>query len=166
MHLLDLRQARIVHLVTAVGTGCLLTLMLLFNSELARHGGALFASWTAHGTGAAVAIVLLLLLARRSGAAGSAFHHSTVPAPWWAYLGGMTGAVNVMLSSSAVNIGLALTGTQAVALSTQMLFSLAADRWGLFGLPRQRLAWRDLLPVLLIVTGSAIIIFAGTGSDP
>ncbi|KKB12208.1 hypothetical protein VE25_08880 [Devosia geojensis] len=161
MHLLDVRQARVLHLAAAVGTGCLLTLMLLLNSELARHGGALFASWTAHGTGALVAIALLLLLATRSGAPGQSFRYSAAPAPWWAYLGGMTGAVNVMLSSTAVNIGLALTGTQAVALSTQMLFSLAADRWGLLGLPRQRLAWRDLWPVLLIVTGSAIIIFAG-----
>jgi transporter family-2 protein len=151
------------HLLAAFGTGCLLTMMLFFNSELGRFGGPWFASWSAHGTGTLAGLVLVLLLFKRMDFPKIL---SAGPAPFWAYLGGFTGSVNVMLSSTAVNAGLALAGTMAVSLSGQMLFSLAADRWGFFGLPRRRPAWRDLGPVVLIISGSAIIILFGTGRAP
>lgn len=150
------------HLMAAFGTGCLLTLMLFLNSELGRFGGALFASWSAHGTGTIAAIALLLLYRRMR----PITKLSLSPAPFWAYLGGLTGAVNVMLSTTAVNAGLAIAGTQAVSLSGQMLFSFLADRFGIFGLDRRRLAWRDIGPVLLIISGSVIIIVSGTGRAP
>ena len=67
-----------------------------------------------------------------------------------------------MLSSTAVNAGLALSGTQAVALSGQVLFGLAADRWGILGLPRRRIALLDLVPIAMIVAGSLIIILFGS----
>jgi transporter family-2 protein len=50
-------------LLVALGTGCLPTLMLSSNSELAAHGGALLSSWVAHGTGTIAAVVMLLVLA-------------------------------------------------------------------------------------------------------
>ncbi len=145
--------------VVAFGTGCLPTIMLSFNSELILQGGPLLGSWIVHGTGTFAAIVLLLLVARfRPG-------DRAVPEgrpPLWAFLGGCTGAVNVMLSSTAVNAGLALSGTQSVALSGQMLFGLAADRWGFLGLPRRALSLADVLPVGLIVAGSLVIILFGS----
>ncbi len=150
---------RLTYLAAALGTGCMMTLLLYLNSQLAWHGGPMFASWTAHGTGMLAGVVLLLAWRRaRPPAIGSRER-----APVWAYMGGFTGAVNVMLGSSAVNLGLAITGTQAIGLSGQMLFSLAADKWGLLGLPRRRLGWRDLVPALLIVSGSLVIILFGVG---
>lgn len=146
-------------IVVAFGTGCLPTIMLFFNSELIGQGGPLLGSWIVHGTGTFAAIVLLLLLSRFRPA------DRAVPEgrpPLWAFLGGCTGAVNVMLSSTAVNAGLALSGTQAVALSGQMLFGLAADRWGFLGLPRRALSLADVLPVGLIVAGSLVIILFGS----
>lgn len=145
--------------VVAFGTGCLPTIMLFFNSELIGQGGPLLGSWIVHGTGTFAAIVLLLLLSRFRPA------DRAVPEgrpPLWSFLGGCTGAVNVMLSSTAVNAGLALSGTQAVALSGQMLFGLAADRWGFLGLPRRALSLADVLPVGLIVAGSLVIILFGS----
>ena len=49
----------------AFGTGGLLTLMVLFNGQLAAYGTAMFASWTAHGTGTVAALVFLLITQRR-----------------------------------------------------------------------------------------------------
>lgn len=148
---------RLTYLLAALATGCIMTLLLFLNSQLAWHGGPMFASWTAHGTGMLAGVVLLLIWRQGRPSALATGER----APVWAYLGGFTGAVNVMLGSSAVNLGLAITGTQAIGLSGQMLFSLAADRWGLLGLPRRRLGWRDLVPALLIVSGSLIIILFG-----
>ena len=42
-----------------------------------------------------------------------------------------------------------------------VLFSLAADQWGLFGLAARRLDMRDLLTVAFILAGSILVILAG-----
>ena len=150
------------HLVAAFGTGCLLTLMVHFNGELGRYGNALFASWAAHGTGTVAALVFLgLLWARRRPAPPAA---EKPRAPWWAYLGGASGAVTVILTSMTVNSPLALSGTLALGLAGQVVFGLAADRWGLFGMPRRNAELRDYAALGLIVAGSAIIIFFGMGA--
>ncbi|KQS63194.1 hypothetical protein ASG39_14815 [Rhizobium sp. Leaf371] len=141
----------------AFSAGGLLTLMVHFNGELARYGNPLFSSWTAHGTGTIAAIVFLGLLYRR----GRVMTEGRPPAPLWAYLGGLSGAATVMLSSTAVNSPLALAGTLSLGLSGQAIFSLAADHWGLFGLPKRRLTARNLVALALIIAGSALIILEG-----
>ncbi|WP_417308795.1 DMT family transporter [Devosia sp.] len=152
-------RERMISLAAAVGSGFLLTLMVHFNGELGRYGNALFSSWVAHGTGTVAAVVFLMVLPKRTPSAAG------VPkAPLWAYLGGLSGAATVMLTSSAVNSALALSGTLALGLAGQVLFGLAADRWGWFGLPSRRLERRDVLSLALILSGSAIIIFLGRAS--
>ena len=150
------------HLLIAFGTGGLLTLMVFFNGELAHYGNALFSSWAAHGTGTVAAILFLALLYRYP----SSDPQPKPAAPFWAYLGGISGALTVMLTSTTVNSPLALSGTLALGLAGQVVFSLAADRWGLFGLPKRRLELRDFAAVLLILAGSALIILVGMGGRP
>lgn len=148
------------HLLAAFGTGGLLTLMVYFNGELGRYGNALFSSWAAHGTGTVAAVLLLAVLHRRSSP-------NLKPAgkiPLWAYLGGISGAATVMLTSTTVNSPLALSGTLAVGLAGQVIFGLAADRWGLFGMPVRIPRPRDLAALALIVAGSALIILFGMGA--
>ena len=162
MSLPDLQRPNPLHLLAAFGTGGLLTLMVFFNGEVGRHGNALFSSWAAHGTGTVAAIVFLATLRKRSAAPPS---KARPPAPLWAYLGGVSGAATVMLTSTTVNTPLALAGTLALGLAGQVIFSLAADRWGLFGLPRRRLTLRDLGALVLIGSGSALIILFGPGAS-
>ncbi|UJW86920.1 DMT family transporter [Devosia sp. SL43] len=149
------------HLIAAFASGGLLTLMVFLNGESGRTGGALFSSWLAHGTGTLAAIVLLALLWRtRSKVAPGTANRP----PLWAYLGGLSGAVTVMLTSTAVNSPLAVAGTLALGLAGQVAFSLAADTLGLFGLPRRRLDLRDIGAIALIGLGSLLIILLGQGS--
>ncbi|SFT74165.1 DMT family transporter [Mesorhizobium sp. YR577] len=154
------QRANPLHLLAAFGSGGLLTLMIHFNGELARYGNALFASWTAHGTGTVAALIFLAVLRRRAPAGDVAKART----PFWAYLGGLSGAATVMLASAAVNSPLALSGTLALGLVGQMIFSLAADRWGLFGLPMRRPGARDFAALGLVLAGSAIIILFGKGA--
>ena len=149
------------HLMAAFGSGGLLTMMVFLNGEAGRHGGPLFSSWLAHGTGTVAAIVFLAVLWRRRPASDTA----RSKAPLWAYLGGVSGAATVMLTSVAVNTPLALAGTLALGLAGQVVFSLAADQWGFFGLPKRRLGLRDAGAVALIVCGSLLIILFGVGSS-
>lgn len=146
----------------AFGSGGLLTLMVLFNGQLAAAGTPLFASWAAHGTGAVAALIMLALLTRLRPAAAQGPGRLR-RAPLWAYLGGLSGAVTVMLTSATVNSALALSGTLALGLVGQVLFGLVSDRFGFFGLPRRRPTVRDIAALTLILAGSGLIIFAGKG---
>lgn len=153
-------QTRInpLHIAAAFASGCLLTLMVHFNGMLAHFGNALFSSWTAHGTGTVAALVYLAILYRKPKGEGGV---RKPKAPLWAYFGGVIGAAIVMLTSSAVNSPLALSGTLALGLGGQVIFSLAADVWGLFGLPKRRPDSHDLSAIALILSGSALIILVG-----
>jgi transporter family-2 protein len=126
------RNSHPIHFIGAFATGGLLTFMVHLNGELARYGNPLFSSWTAHGTGMVAAIILLFALYRRR----TPTARKTGRAPLWAYLGGVSGAATVILTSTAVNSPLGLSGTLALGLAGQVAFSLAADSWGLFGLPK------------------------------
>lgn len=145
-----------IHFLAAFGTGGLLTLMVHFNGELARYGNALFSSWTAHGTGTVAALLFLAILYRRR----ASTLQPKPNAPIWAYLGGLSGAVTVIMTSITVNSSLALSGTLALGLAGQVAFSLTADRWGLFGLPKRLPDLRDLAALGLILAGSALIILS------
>lgn len=140
-------------LLAALGTGGLLSLMVLCNSEVTRAMGAVAGSLAPHATGTVAAG--LGLLAWRQGGAGTA--------PGWAYLGGLSGAATVMLSSLAANTALALSGTLALGLVGQAAFGLAADRWGLLGLPKRRATARGLASLGLILGGSLILVL-GAGA--
>jgi len=87
------------------------------------------------------------------------------PAPIWAYAGGLAGAATVVMTSTAVNSPLALAGTLSLGLVGQAAFSLAADRYGLFGLPRRMPGLADLAGLGLIVLGSVVILL-GAGNAP
>lgn len=139
-------------LLAALGTGGLLSLMALCNAEVGRHGGPLAASLAPHATGTAAAALALLAL-RGQGRPGKA-----PPVPPWASLGGLSGALTVMLTSVTAPTPLGLSGTLALGLLGQVAFGLAADRWGLLGLPRRRATARDAAVPALILAGSAILI--------
>ncbi|MBP1805744.1 DMT family transporter [Rubellimicrobium aerolatum] len=143
-------MSRPVLVLIALGSGGLLTLMVLCNSTVTAQAGPVWGSLVPHATGTVAAVLALAVLGRVRGEG---------TAPGWAYLGGLLGALTVMLSSVAANTALALSGTLALGLVGQAGFGLAADRWGLLGMPRRRATWRDLLSLGLILGGSALLIF-------
>lgn len=155
------QRPRPLHLLAAFASGGLLTIAVFINAEAGRYGGALFSSWLAHGTGTIAAIIVLALLHFRAKAPSETLRSK---APLWAYLGGISGAATVMLTSTTVNTPLALAGTLSLGLAGQVAFSLAADQWGLFGLPKRRLTVRDAAAVVLIIAGSLLIILVGMGA--
>jgi bacterial/archaeal transporter family-2 protein len=155
------QRPRLLHLLLAFGSGGLLTFAVFINAEAGRYGGAMFSSWLAHGTGTVAAILFLAVLWRRQRVEAAEAKSRFGKAPLWAYLGGIIGAATVMLTSTSVNTPLALAGTLALGLAGQVILSLAADFWGLLGLPKRPLDWRDGGAVLLIVGGSLLIILVG-----
>ena len=141
------------YFAAAFGAGGLLSLMVFLNGTLAAYGSLFFASWVPHLTGTAAALLLLLLLRPK--------RIEVTRPPLWVYLGGVSGAITVMLTSATMNSALALSGTIALGLAGQMVFSLFADMRGLFGLPRRTPTARDYLSLSFIIAGSLILIFFG-----
>lgn len=155
-HLLQTSSAPLRHLhhALAFGSGGLLAIMLLQNGTLAGASNATFASLVAHGSGGLVAALILLVWHRQA--------QTTRPkAPLWAYLGGLSGAMTVIVTAYAMNSALALSGTLALGLAGQAAFAVLADRFGLFGLPVRHIGLRGVLALALILTGSGIVILGG-----
>lgn len=141
-------------LLLSLAAGVLLVTMINFNSQLAKASTPLFASWAAHALGTLVSILFLFSLAHWFPPAQTA---KTVPT--WAYAGGIAGAMVVVTATMAVNSPLGLAGTIALSLVGQISFSLLADHLGCLGLTKHALTRHDLISILLIVSGSLLIIF-------
>ena len=69
-----------------------------------------------------------------------------------------------MLTSATMNTALALSGTIALGLAGQVVFSLFADMRGLFGLPKRLPVRQDYMSLAFILLGSLILIFFGGGT--
>jgi transporter family-2 protein len=147
------------NVLIAMSAGIILAIMTDWNSLLARYSSPLFASWTAHGIGTLSSLTLVGMISARPGA-----KQKPVRAegrwPLWSYLGGIPGALIVLLAALTVNSPLGLAGTLALMLMGQILFGIAADTLGLFALARKTFKRRDLLAIGLIVAGSLAIILA------
>lgn len=144
---------RFIHYLGAFAAGGLISLMLLTNGTLAQYGTLLFSSWVPHLTGTVLAIAILLAL--------KPARVKPERPPLWAYLGGVSGGLTVIATSAAMNSALALSGTIALGLAGQIVFSLFADARGLFGLPQRMPGWRDFAGLTLISAGALVLIFFG-----
>jgi len=149
----DTPAPRFIHFLGAFGAGGLISLILLTNGTLAQYGTLMFSSWVPHLTGSVLAVLIVLVMRPK--------RRSPIRPPLWAYLGGVSGGLTILATSAAMNSALALSGTIALGLAGQIIFSLIADAKGLFGLPKRMPVWRDFAGLLLIVAGALVIIFLG-----
>lgn len=148
--------------IVAIAAGVLLALMIEYNSALAQDTTPVFASWVAHGLGAAAALVIVVLYAKVVRSRREApVQRDAAAAPLWVYLGGIPGALTVILAAITVNSSLALSGTIALMLVGQVFFGMICDHIGMFRSAKRRFVRTDLLIALSILTGSALIIFGG-----
>ncbi len=144
---------RLAHYLGAFAAGGLISLMLLTNGPLAQYGTLLYSSWVPHFTGTVLAIGILLVMRPA--------RVTPKRPPLWAYLGGVSGGLTVIATSAAMNSALALSGTIALGLAGQIIFSLFADARGLFGLPQRTPTRRDFAGLGLIGAGALVLIFFG-----
>lgn len=146
--------------------GGLLALMIQLNSQLASAGSPLLASWIAHGTGALTALLLWLFMGRRKAAPSPEVpepEQNKQPKrtlPLWAWLGGLPGAMTVILAAICVNSPLGLGGTLALLLLGQLLFGAISDTRGWWLLPKRQLHPLEWPALLLVLAGALLLIFS------
>ncbi|OBU02088.1 DMT family transporter [Morganella psychrotolerans] len=137
----------------ALLSGVLLTLMIMSNSYLSTFTSPLHASWLTHGIGSVVALVIWLSVKRHLPQSKSSGEISR-----WCYLGGIPGAFTVLLAAITVNSPLSLSGSLVLMLAGQIVTGLIIDHTGLMGLTKRKIIWRDILTLLLLLTGCTLII--------
>jgi transporter family-2 protein len=130
-------------LPAAVAAGVVLPVQFGVNSQLRTFVGGPLAA-------AAVALGVAALVVQRS------LPGSVASAPWWAWTGGLLGALFVLASiiltprlGAATTIGLILTG--------QVLASIVIDHFGLIRVPVHEASFPRIIGALLIVAGVVMV---------
>lgn len=138
--------------------GALLTLLISCSSLLAHSTTPIFSSFVAHAGGAIVALIIATSASFFFGRANAGSISDERP-PIWMYLGGIAGALTVILPTMAVNGGISLSGVIALSLVGQTAFGMISDQFGLFGSQMRKVSISDVVIALLVLCGSSLIIF-------
>ncbi len=145
-----------VHVLAALLLGALIPLQAGANARLSRSlADGQGSAWAASTVNFLVGLAVILVVLFSKGGGLAAFKGAS-SAPWWAWIGGLIGAAFV--AGTVVCIPrLGAAEFLALAVLGQMLFSLAADHFGLVGLAVREVTPLRLLGVLLVAGGVALI---------
>ncbi len=134
-------------LLTVIAGGMAVALQVPINAVLGRASGSfVLAAAISFGVGT---VALFALYAVRNGSPGLSGLSSV---PWWAWTGGLLGAVFVWANVSSVGALGVLTVFAGVVLG-QMVMALLLDSIGAFGVPVQPVSWQRLGAIALVVSG-------------
>ena len=140
------------YLALAVVAGGMLPLQAAINARLARVlGGPIWAA-AVSGLILTVALVVVASAASRGGPRTSGLD----ALPWWAWTGGLCGAV-LLSSTTATAPRLGAGNMIALVMTGQVLGSLALDNFGLFGLTTQPLSVKRCVAGALLIMAATLM---------
>ncbi|HPG21565.1 MAG TPA: DMT family transporter [Amaricoccus sp.] len=132
--------------VVSVG-GVAVAVQAPVNSALSRAiGNNLFAATISFGVG----FVLLLALSTARGAVPTL--GDLRAAPWWAWLGGVLGALYVWSAIYSVP-KLGVVTMIATLILGQLVGAIVLDAIGAFGLPVKEIGWQRILAIVMVAGG-------------
>lgn len=137
--------------ILTASAGGLIALQAPINAGLGRATGGLPAALVSFLVGT-IALAAIVVLSGRAGGLSSTFDVS-----WYYLLGGLLGAVyvaNALIAVAAIGAG----GVAAATITGQLAFSVAIDRFGLFGLDEVPLSPERLLGIALLLAGTVLIV--------
>ena len=105
----------------------------------------------------AVGIVLLIGAMVVTGQSGAMASVGT--GPWWAYLGGLFGAVFVVATLVA-SPRIGVTTTFVAAVAGQIILASLIDRYGWFGVTAIALSWQRVVALALIFVSLVLLLKA------
>lgn len=135
-----------------LAAGAMLPTQAAVNARLGQTlGGSV---WAAAVSGAVLTVILGVLGMTLAG--GPPKLGSLGTAPWWAWTGGVCGAL-VLAATTAAVPRLGAATTIAMMVTGQVLCSLALDQLGLFGLAVHPLDLRRTVAACLLICGALLI---------
>ena len=145
----------------ALLSGVFLATLMQVNGSLALTATPWGASLIAHVVGGVFASswILMTCVFRKE----KLFRQQKAPR-WWMYWGGITGALLVAGAGVTINSPVGLSGTIALSLLGQMVFSAFCDQWGWFGLVIKKVGFMTIAQLFFVMSGSLVLVFlAGSG---
>jgi bacterial/archaeal transporter family-2 protein len=138
--------------VLGIGAGVSFVMQQAVNANLrATLGSAAWAGFVSYLGGTLCMLALAFAMREPFPSVGAATQSN-----WWAWTGGFFGAIYIAVSILLVpRLGTATF--VALLLAGQMLFSLACDHFGLFGVPQHSADVPRLLGAVLLAGGVALI---------
>jgi transporter family-2 protein len=135
-----------------VAGGCLLPVQASLNAAVAHVAGSSpFAAAISFGIGFLALVVITAL-----GPIGRPKLGTLREAPFWAYLGGLTGAWFIFLGALLLPT-LGATRMMGMVVGGQLLMGLVIDHFGWLGIPRRPLTPRRRLAAVLVVVAVALL---------
>ena len=143
--------ASAIPLLLALFAGILIAVQAPTNAILAKASGSpVVAAFISFFVGT---VALGALAAATS---GRVFAPELRDVPWYAWVGGLYGAVFVAVAAFAaprIGVGVLLTA----AIGGQLLAALILDHYGFFGLPRQPVNLTRIAGVALVLAGAVLV---------
>ncbi len=145
----------------AVLTGMFIPLQPGINAEMKVHAQSAFTAALISFTGGTILLGIAVACVR-------VFGRSDLPgvgaivrsAPWWAYFGGLVGALFVTVAIVlAPRLGAALL--VAGIVTGQLIGSMVIDHFALVGFPRVAITWPRVLGIGLLIAGVLVIQLGG-----
>ena len=136
----------------AIVFGILLPGVVKMNEVLGRHVGSLQASASVHVTGGLFLLCILPFLSRD-------WMSGVARAPWWSFLGGVIGALLVVLANRAVG-AIGVAGFTAVSVAAQLIVSAWMDHHGLLG-AEIRVVTPGRIAGIALLAGGAVLVARG-----
>jgi transporter family-2 protein len=134
------------------GAGCLVGMQAPINSRLGKSVGSIQAASFSFLVGT---VALVLIAAIVHGGLGNLAHVGQ--APWWAWVGGLLGAVYVTVALVAVRT-LGASGLSAAVIAGQLGIAVVIDRFGLLGVARQPVNASRVVGLVLLGLGVALVV--------
>jgi bacterial/archaeal transporter family-2 protein len=135
-----------------VMAGGFVALQAPINATLGRSVGSLPAAAVSFAIGLMALVALTLLIGNGFGDLGE-----VRGLPWWAFVGGLLGAVYVTCALTAVKT-LGAGGVTTATIAGQLGTSVVLDRIGAFGLDQRALSVPRMLGVALLAIGTFLIL--------
>ncbi|KAI1309526.1 hypothetical protein EDD11_004075 [Mortierella claussenii] len=124
------------------------------NSRLGKHTGQGLSSTINFCVGAVTSCIFFLIEVRGRPPANLMLMVSK--APWWAWIGGVLGAIFVIITILSIpNLGAGTT--TAIIISAKLVFSCLIDQFRLFSIPHRKYTWQRMLATVGLVGCVAVI---------
>jgi transporter family-2 protein len=136
--------------VMAVAGG-LVALQAPINSRLGRAVGS-FPSAALSFTVGLLALLAIVVIAGQVDGFSRAGN-----APWWAFVGGLCGAIYVSAALVSVRT-LGAGGVTAATIAGQLTLSVVVDRFGLLGVEQRAINAPRIVGIALLVAGVALVV--------
>ena len=145
-------MSRVLAIVLVAVAGVLVGIQPAVNARMGRVVGAVPAAAFSFLVGTVALLAIASLTSEGLGSLGN-----VGKAPWWAFMGGLLGAVYVTVAILTVRT-LGVSSLTAIVISGQLFAAILIDRFGLLGIARQPIGATRVLGFVLLVAGVVLVV--------